>query len=199
MKNNILLIVLLFSTIGFSQKAALTIPANQSVEVDYPGYNFYTATLNNQSKQSINVAVIDKLNDTQVRGFGLGPKGKENVMVEKANKLVIQNQSNSDVKVLVSIEESGPMPEMPDKEYISFTLRNTSMKSIPLLIPSVMNPNLSPNSRSGVDLKIGQEIYFKQGGKKYVLLKVDNTMEDGQEIDVPELIKERKQELGLKD
>lgn len=199
MKNTVLLLSLIISTFGFSQKATVSIPANQSIELDYPGYEYYSATINNQSVKSINIAVVDKLNGTQVRGFGLGPKGKDDVMVEKGSKLILENTSENEVKVSLSISKSEGMLEMPDKEYISFTLRNTSLKSISLIIPSVMNPNLSPNSKSGVDLKIGQEIYFKNGGKKHLLLKVDNTMKDGQEVDVPKLIKERKKELGLKD
>ena len=45
---------------------------------------------------------------------------------------------------------------------VPFTLRNNSLKSIPLKIPGVMNPNLSPMSNSGVDLAEGQKVYFLQ-------------------------------------
>ena len=61
-----------------------------------------------------------------------------------------------------------------------------------------MNPNLSPYSKSGVELKIGQEIIFKAKGKKYVLLQVDASISDGDIIDVAKLLKEKKAELGLK-
>jgi len=84
-----------------------------------------------------------------------------------------------------------------DSTYVKFTLRNNSMKSIPLVIPRVMNPNLSPQSNSGVTLKLGQKIFFKKGRKKYVLLVVDETLKEGMVLDVAKLIKERKKELGL--
>ncbi len=84
-----------------------------------------------------------------------------------------------------------------EKITISFTLRNTSLKSIPLKIPGVMNPNLSPQSNSGVSLKIGQKIFFRHNGKKQLLLVVSKEYE-GQTLNVPKLIKERKKELGLK-
>ena len=89
-----------------------------------------------------------------------------------------------------------PTVEAPDntKESVSFTLRNNSLKSIPLLIPGVMNPNLSPKSNSGVTLKIGQEVLFRYKGKKRVLLVVDNKLE-GQTIEVSKLLKEKKQEI----
>lgn len=77
---------------------------------------------------------------------------------------------------------------------VSFTLRNTSAKSIPLLIPGVMNPNLSPISNSGVTLKVGQEILFRYKGKKRVLLVVGPELE-GQTLKVPKLLSDRKKEI----
>ena len=61
-----------------------------------------------------------------------------------------------------------------------------------------MNPNLSPFSNSGVSLKIGQEVFFYEGKKKYLLVSVTADLE-GDTIIVNELIKERKIELQLKD
>lgn len=79
---------------------------------------------------------------------------------------------------------------------VPFTLHNSTLQSIPLLIPGVMNPNLSPLSNSGVDLAVGQEIFFKVRGKKYLLLTVTEDLRD-EELDVAALLKERKRELGL--
>lgn len=79
---------------------------------------------------------------------------------------------------------------------ISFTLRNESLQSIPLEIPGVMNPNLSPMSNSGVTLAEGQEIYFKDGRKRYLLLEVSAELE-GDTLIVHELIEKRKTELGI--
>ena len=80
-------------------------------------------------------------------------------------------------------------------ESVSFTLRNNSLKSIPLQIPGVMNPNLSPMSNSGVSLKIGQKILFKYRGKKHLLLKVTKDLEN-QVVMVDKLLKKRKKELA---
>jgi len=80
---------------------------------------------------------------------------------------------------------------------ISFTLHNSSARSIPLRIPGVMNPNLSPFSDSGVTLKVGQEIIFypkgrkRALGEKQILLIVDESL-DGLKLDVAKLIKEKK-------
>lgn len=79
---------------------------------------------------------------------------------------------------------------------VPFTLRNNSTKSIYLKIPGVMNPNLSPMSNSGVDLRVGQKVYFFVKKKKYLLLEVTEEYE-GQILVVNKLIKERKRELGI--
>lgn len=59
-----------------------------------------------------------------------------------------------------------------DGRSVKFTFRNNSDRSIPLQIPGVMNPNLSPKSNSGVTLEGGQEIFFKYRGKKTLLLRI---------------------------
>ena len=88
--------------------------------------------------------------------------------------------------------------EKENNNYVSFTLRNNSAKSIPLIIPTVMNPNLSPFSNSGVSLKMGQEILFKNKGRKYVLLTVSDEIQQGDVLDVDKLLKAKKKELALK-
>jgi saccharopine dehydrogenase-like NADP-dependent oxidoreductase len=49
---------------------------------------------------------------------------------------------------------------------IPMTFHNGSLKSIPLNIPGVMNPNLSPISDSGVTLEVGQKVFYFPNGKK---------------------------------
>lgn len=84
---------------------------------------------------------------------------------------------------------------LSDNHY-AFTLRNNTAVSIPLHIPEVMNPNLSPFSNSSVDLKEGQEIFFYEHKKKYLLLTVTPEVE-GKTLVVNELIKERRTALNL--
>jgi hypothetical protein len=80
---------------------------------------------------------------------------------------------------------------------VPFTLHNRSLKSIPLLIPSVMNPNLSPLSKSGVELAVGQSIYFMHAGERYLLLSVTEDLR-GQTLAVSRLLRARKKALGLR-
>lgn len=82
------------------------------------------------------------------------------------------------------------------EDTVSFTLRNTTLKSIPLAIPGVMNPNLSPMSYSGVNLKVGQEIFFFDGASEELLLTVSKDLE-GKKLNVAKLIKKRKKELKV--
>jgi hypothetical protein len=53
-----------------------------------------------------------------------------------------------------------------EAQNIPMTFHNGSFRSIPLIIPGVMNPNLNPKSNSGVGLDVGQKVYFFPDGKK---------------------------------
>lgn len=174
------------------------IPAKKSVEIDIPSYDRYDVTLRNQSLKDVDVEVQDKATGDFFRGFGLGPRAKATVFVEKQGKLILGNASNSPIGVKASIAESTAPTVESGRKTITFTLANKGPKSLPLLIPSVMNPNLSPFSTSGVELKMGQEILFREKGKKYVLLTVSPDIQEGEVIDVGKLLKKRKEELGLR-
>lgn len=81
---------------------------------------------------------------------------------------------------------------------IQFTFHNGSLKSIPLVIPTVMNPNLSPLSNSGISLNIGQNVYFYPKGtskKRELLFTVDDTFQQNQVLEIDQLIEKRKKEL----
>jgi len=79
---------------------------------------------------------------------------------------------------------------------VPFTLKNRSLRAIPLEIPGVMNPNLSLFSNSGVSLAVDQKIYFFHKGERYLLLTVTGDLE-GKDVRVDKLIKQRKKELDL--
>ena len=100
------------------------------------------------------------------------------------------------IGIFIGSETNAYTPGPVEAESITFDLLNKSLTSIPLRIPGVMNPNLSPQSRSGVSLEVGQEIFFYHKKRKYLLLVVSEDLE-AQKVDVAKLIKERKKELGL--
>ncbi|MGR3809143.1 hypothetical protein [Jiulongibacter sp. NS-SX5] len=196
MRNFYVFLCLLAGLSSCVSTSLVRIPANSSVEIDYPAYDAYMASLSKSSPEGIAVAVLSKETGEQVRGFGLN--GKANVMVEAENKLVLTNDSPSEAVIKWQVEETERWEEKDDRTYVSFSLLNKSAQSIPLIIPTVMNPNLSPFSKSGVDLAIGQKIYFKYKGKRYTLLTVDRSIADGAELEVDKIIKRRKEELKLK-
>jgi hypothetical protein len=81
-----------------------------------------------------------------------------------------------------------------DGRSVDLTFRNASARSIPLQIPGVMNPNLSANSNSGVELEGGQEVFFTYRGRKTLLLRICNE-KAGDTILVNEVIARRTAEL----
>lgn len=179
-----------------SSQRFVNIPPKKEIKVDIPVQESVNVNLKNKSLKDVEVQVIHPTSGEFVSGFGLGPKGKATIFVEKGNILQIKNTNNTQSSVTYTYEQTTP-PTTTGKDYVTFTLANKSVKSIPLIIPSVMNPNLSPMSNSGVDLKIGQKIFFKKGGKKYLLLEVDTTIKDGDVIVVNKLLAERKRALNI--
>jgi hypothetical protein len=77
------------------------------------------------------------------------------------------------------------------------TFKNTSLRSISLEIPGVMNPNLNPLSTSGVSLSAGQKVFFKYKGKRELLLVI-TSQKNGDVIIINDLISKRRNEIDKK-
>lgn len=200
MKPLILLQFLLFSFLSFSQTETLVIPPESSIEINNKKYNLtglnvFGLKLKNKSFDEIGVRIEDSVTGKFSSGFGLGPLGRVKIMVYKNDVVILSNNTQKELKLKTSFFTPKKTNEIStETNSISFTLKNSSFKSIPLIIPNVMNPNLSPKSKSGVDLKIGQEIFYKYKGRKRLLLRVNNNIKDGDIIDVKELIEEKTSE-----
>ena len=192
----LLVFILLLSLTSCSQSYVLYVQPNDVLDLRYD-YELTDVELRNKSGQQLEVAIKDDATKEKTGGFGFSPRGKVNVTLERGKYIHFTNNSSQKIPIRISpTKKEVVKPESP-AEYISFTLSNTSGKSIPLIIPNVMNPNLSPNSNSGVDLAIGQEILFKEKGKRHLLLKVDDTIRNGEKIDVAVLLQSRRKTLGL--
>lgn len=182
------LLVMIFTGLS-AQQAQIELLGRQSIEIDFVDYRFYALKLKNSSSAEIEVSIISRVSNEQVRGFGLAPKSTvEEVLIESDSYALFTNLSDN--QALFSIEAS-PKVAAPvtESDGVSFTLRNNTLKSIPLVIPSVMNPNLSPKSNSGVYLRYGQKVYLRRGVSKKLILKVDETIREGALIDVDSIIR----------
>ena len=193
MKSLCLVLVLLVASEQTPAKEKVKIGPLSAVNLTYEEFANYAVKLSNSSGKQIDVSVIDPSTNKQVSGFGLGPLGKAVLTIADGHVLKLKNNSMKEISLNLSFVQKEVQPvsdsSMPR---IQFTLQNTSMKSIPLIIPNVMNPNLSPFSSSGVALEIGQKIYYKKGMKKILLLTVDETIKQGDKIDVAQMIKDLK-------
>lgn len=187
---NILLILSL--VVGISQgicQEEVSIKKGSSVELSYDAFETNIVEIKNTSLQTFDVKVEDATTKKWIKGFGLGPKGKVSIDVKPGQILIFTNDSKKKIDVTLNfIKRKAPEEVAVVNQMITFTLHNSSAKSIPLVIPNVMNPNLSPFSNSGVKLKVGQRIYYKKRGKKKLLLTVDESIVDGDKIDVAERI-----------
>ncbi len=179
-------------------QSTVKIPAGESIVLDYPEFAYCYAHLKNKGTQNVEVSVIDKKSDERLRSFGLNKWANEKIIVESTSNLILRNTNKKLTTVRVDVKPTAKPKILAANTRVEFSLQNSSAKSIPLIIPTVMNPNLSPFSKSGVTLKIGQEVLFKAKGKKRILLVVDDSIKDGDVIDVAKLLPSRKRELGIK-
>ena len=189
--------LVLLSIIGHTQ-TNLTIAPNQSIQLNYPTIEDLAIEIKNLSNQPLDIATIQTVSGEQLSGFGLAPKGRATISVPSLALLQISNNTPAKAEIAINPISLPAPEENPEDLYISFTLRNETAQSIPLIIPGVMNPNLSPFSNSGVRLKLGQQINFRQGLKTYTLLTVSPDIEEGAVLEIGALLKEKKIELGLK-
>ena len=177
-----LLLALLVSSPLLAQ-STLTVPAQDRIQIRYPDREKLSVKLQNKSNKNINVSTVHAASGAQISGFGLGARAKATIGVGALGVLQIEKPHSVNVEVYYTITESKPQKE-EEQTYISFTLRNETLKPIPLIIPGVMNPNLSPRSNSGVRLKVGQEINYRKGGRTRTLFTVGERIEEGDTVRV---------------
>lgn len=189
MKQVLLLSCALMLSYSLMAGKTVTIAQRASVELTYEEFAQYDVKLINKSGRAIEVAVYEPGKSRKLKGFGLGPRGRATLSIAEDQLLRLTNTSPKEVTIQLEFVEKQLASEQADGEYITFTLHNASLKSIPLQIPGVMNPNLSPMSNSGVSLLKGQKIYYRKGVRKILILEVDTTIQEGDKIDVARLIR----------
>lgn len=191
---HILLLLVLFSTAmtaqGKWEKSTLVIPPKQVVQIDYPYFKGFTVKLLNKSKFDLGVSARMHETDSLKKGFGLA-KGANAILSVPSNMyLQLENRFLAPQKIEYIIYKTPKGKKKPGEltPQRGFYLVNTTNQSLPLRIPGVMNPNLSPYSKSGVDLATGQKIYLKAKGKDLLILTVTDTIPKGARINVADLI-----------
>lgn len=193
MKTLLLLLSFLSLISNTQPKETIQIAALKSVELTYAEFGDFDVNLINKSGKPLTVAVLDPKTKKTVKSFGLGPIAEALLTVEKDQILKVTNNSTKEISLDLDFVEKKPYNYNPElAPVVNFTLHNSSLRSIPLIIPNVMNPNLSPLSNSGVSLKWGQEIYYRKGNKKILILTIDKSIQNGDKVDVPSLIKDLK-------
>lgn len=194
MKYTILLFVLTtFLSYGQkskSEKSILIIPPKQVVQIDYPNYKGFTVKMWNKSKFDLGVSAREHTTDSIRKGFGLSKGANAVLAVPKQMYLQFENRFLAPIKVEYIIYKGKPAKKSPGAltPQRGFYLVNSTAQKIPLRIPGIMNPNLSPFSKSGVDLPIGQKIYLKVNGKDLLILTVTDTIPKGARVEVADLV-----------
>jgi hypothetical protein len=192
--NKISLFFFLLVSLAFGQKgerSQLILPPKQIVQINYPLYQGFNVKIWNKSKFDLGVSARERKTDSLVKGFGLDSGSSAVLEVNKGLYLQFENRYLASLKVEYTLQkgvEGKKKSTKPLTPQRAFYLENNTAQSIPLRIPGVMNPNLSPFSRSGVDLPNGQQIFLDLNGKRILLLTVTDSIPHGARIDVANLI-----------
>ena len=192
--NKISLFFFLLVSLAFGQKgerSQLILPPKQIVQINYPLYQGFNVKIWNKSKFDLGVSAREQKTDSLVKGFGLDSGSSAVLEVNKGLYLQFENRYLASLKVEYTLQkgvEGKKKSTKPLTPQRAFYLENNTAQSIPLRIPGVMNPNLSPFSQSGVDLPNGQKIFLDLNGKRILLLTVTDSIPHGARIDVANLI-----------
>ena len=179
---------------AFSQKGVrseLILPPKQIVQINYPLYKGFIVKIWNESKYIIGVSARDKKTDSLRKSFGLEKGSRATLEVDEDQYLQFENRFLTPIKVAYMLEKGSQGSKKTNRPLTpqrAFYLENNTAQTLPLRIPGVMNPNLEPFSRSGVDLPNGQKIYLELKGKRILLLTVTDTIPHGARIDIARLI-----------
>jgi len=172
------------------EKSTIIIPPKQVVVIDYPNYKGFGVKVWNKAKFEVGISSRSKKTDSLQKGFGLNKGASASLLIEEDMYLQFENRFIAPLEVQYTIYKGKPgkkkVGELTPQR--GFYLVNTTAQAIPLKIPGIMNPNLSPFSKSGVDLPIGQKILLSVAGKDILLLTVTDSIPKGARINVADLI-----------
>ena len=181
-------IIWFISVQGCHMKNILIIPPKNQVSIHLEESLPAEILIKNKGMGKLAVSINYAKNQRQISGFGLDGRTTGKILVKKNCVLQLKNENNFEKVVHFKLEDISKIKEQIAVREINLELINKSSKSISLIIPGVMSPNLLPNSTSNLKLKIGQEIIFKKNLNKSIIYTVSEKNEDGDKIYINELI-----------
>lgn len=165
-----------------NQEQALRIPKK---ETSFLSSQTYRIRLKNQSKKEVSIRIVNRLSGVISGGFGLSPKGKTKLSINSNQQVLVSNPHLEKVKIrLRTLPKTQRLEPVVKTQLRNFILVNSSAEPLPLIIPGVMNPSLSPYSESRVLLANGQGIYYRKGVKKQLLLVIGEHLKENTKIDM---------------
>ena len=189
-----LLIILFTPLLIYSQRietSKILIPPKQIIQINYPLLRNYNLKIWNKSKLDLIISTHKQETDSIIKKFVLVKDSSALLSISNEMYIQFENKYLASIKVEYSFQNGTSIKKNKIKSMTpqrAFYLENNTAQRIPLRIPGIMNPNLSPFSRSGVDLKNGQKIFLDFNGKRILILEVTDSIKHGDRIDIATLI-----------
>ena len=142
------------------ERSQIIIPTKQIIKIDYPLYFGYYLKIWNESKYELEVSARDKKTDSIRESIKLNKGSDAQLEVDEGMYVQFENRFLSTIKVAFTMHRGNEVklksqPQLTPQR--AFYLENNTAQVLPIRIPGVMNPNLEPFSRSGVDLVNGKK------------------------------------------
>jgi len=191
----LLSVLLICNSLAYAQQkntlSTIVLPPKQIVHLEYPLLDFYTVQIKNKSKFEVGVSLYQRERDSLLENYKVTKGASAQVPLQKGTYLQFENRFLVALPIEISIKFGSSKTKKstpPLTLQRSFYLENNTAQTLSLQIPGVMNPNLPPFTRSGVDLPNGQPIYAKVNGEFLLLLTVTDSLPHGARIDLATLI-----------
>ncbi len=193
------LLLFTFISIGLSESIAnameFSLQPQTDIELLYNEFKTKDVKLNNLSEAEIQVSILDSTTYKAISTFNIEAKTSKTFTVSEIGLLKIYNPSDQIAKMSLEFVNRNENTNGSGQK-IKLVLANPSHLEYVLKLPSGAKPKLGPGSNTGMFFSIGEEIYFYHEGNEYLLIKIDDTMKDGDEISIHKLAKAKLETLN---
>ncbi len=199
MKANCFYLMSLFlciTSMMFAQKekdlprSTIIIPPKQVVVINYPLLKGYTIKLWNESNFDVEVSARNQETDSIYKSISVAKNKQTRFNIDHDQYLQLENRFFASLKIEYIIFKGPPGKgnKTTSARTAGFYLVNTTRQTLPIHIPGIMSPRLSPFTNTGVELPLGQKIFLKTPQENLLILTVTDTIQKGARIDVADLI-----------
>lgn len=173
------------------QRSTIIVPPKQIVVLNYPLLKGYNIKIWNESNLDLGISARNQKTDSIHKSTLVAKKKQITFSVDHNQYLQLENRFFASLKIEYTISKGPPgggKEKVPGTLNTGFYLVNNTKQILSIDIPGIISPKLTPYSKTGVDLPLGQQIFLKTPRQNLLIFTVTDTIRKGAHIDVADLI-----------